>query len=214
MEIKLNSVMLVDDHALIIDAVRGILKKNPRIGSVQAFTSGRMAAEAAESNDFDLYLLDLELVDMNGYDLIKHILAHHPGASIIVNTMHEEIWTVNHLMELGVSGIVLKSSPTECLEKAVGEVLDGNEYLCPRFDYLRQKAASSRSKEYTMPTRRELDVLKLIVKGATTDEISERLHISINTVETFRKNLMVKLGAKNVAHLTALAIQKRLIEPF
>ena len=210
-------ILIVDDHSLVLEGLSHTLEKIPGIGEITALTDGTSATNAIKDKTFDIYILDLELPDMNGFELIENILKLHEQASIIVNTMHEEIWTVNRLLELGVQGIVLKSSSSVHRAKAIKCILEGKSYFCPRFEYLAQKHTNYRKQlenKNSLPTKRELEVLQLIAAGKTTEEISERLFISINTVESYRKNLMLKLNAKNMAHLVSIAIKKRLIEPF
>lgn len=211
------NVFAIDDHSLVLDGICSILRKIDFINEIVALTDCSQACQLLKERSFDVYIIDLELQDMDGFDLIKIIQEEHEEAPIIINTMHEELWTVNHLVELGVKSIVLKSSSSEHFEKAILHVISGKEYFCPRFEYLKQAYAIHRNKlgrKSSLPTKRELEVLNLIAHGATTEEIGEKLFISVNTVESFRKNLMIKLEARNMAHLVTIAIQQRLIESF
>lgn len=209
-----NDILIVDDHSLILDGISSILKKIPYVSSVTALSTGADVCRAIKEKNYDAYILDLELPDIQGFELIEIIQGKYPSARIIINTMHEEVWTVNRLLRLGVDGIVLKSSASELLGKALESVLTGKTYFCPRFNHLRGQQGSyiKRIKDKnSLPTGRELVILECIVKGMTTNEIADELCITVNTVESHRKNLMIKLDARNVAHLVSIAFEQRLV---
>lgn len=129
---KIN-VLLIDDHELILHGIEHILEQIPAVGTVRTARSGQEALELIGRTPFDLSILDIELPDLSGFDLIGHLRSRDPQARIIVNTMHEEIWNIHRLMDCGVNAIILKSANAEELRWAVEAVLGGETYFCRRF---------------------------------------------------------------------------------
>ena len=203
-------ILLVDDHSLVLAGIASIVERIPGIGAVHTATSGAEAGRLIGSRHFDIFMLDIELPDASGFDLIKQIRAKDKNARIIINTMHEQVWIINKLIKCGVDAIILKSSESEVVEQAVNAVIDDRPYCCPRFEHISRKLRNSKNADLQSdnPTKRELEVLKAISKGHNTAEIARMLGISVNTVETYRKQLFLKFGVKNVIELTMKALAK------
>lgn len=211
----IRNVLIADDHEAIIEGIRSALCKNFTIGNT---TLGTTPEEIlSELNDFcyDLYILDLEFKETSGIELMKRIRKKYPKAKVIFNTMHEEIWVVNELLRLDPNGIVLKQSGLSCLMEAVNTVMDDRKYLCPKLQEIKANSLKYRKKlegKNAMLTPMERNVLRDIVHGKTTKEIAIERSVTENTIEAHRKNLFVKLGVHNVAHLVAKAISFHLVE--
>ena len=202
-------ILLVDDHDLVLQGLKRIVECSlPEIKVVCTASTGQEALLLIASQSFDLFLLDMELPDMSGLDIITHIRKKAPKARIIVNTMHEEIWMVNRLAQCGVNAVILKASAPAELVAAIRSVLRGEPYTCPRFASISQKLSSGLAdwQPKDAPTRRERDVLEAVAKGMNTHEIAALLKISENTVETFRKRLISKFGAKNAIDMVVKAV--------
>lgn len=201
-------LLVVDDHNLILEGICKVVNKMPEVTVADAVTSGLQAAELIERRDYDIYILDVSIPDMSGFELIAKIREMNDLAKIIVNTMHEEIWMANRLVQCGVNAVILKSSASTELMAAIRCVLRGEAYTCPRFAAISQKlnSASAGLQPKDAPTRRERDVLEVVAKGMNTHEIADLLKISENTVETFRKRLISKFGAKNAIDMVVKAV--------
>lgn len=204
-------IIIADDHSLVLEGLKKVILNIPGLKNIDTVRNGTELLEQLERHRYNIYLIDLELPDMDGFKLIKHIKEKDSGAKIIVSTMHEEIWIVNKLKNTDIHAVVFKSSASEHICEAIETVLEGNRYYCPRYMKLykeRDKAANTTDTLEVTPTPRELDILKDIAKGMSTHEISEHLFISENTVEWHRKNLMLKFGAKNSIDLVIKALAK------
>ena len=201
-------ILLVDDHALILEGICQILKRIPEVVVADAVTTGKEAVGLIAARDYDIYILDVGLPDMSGFELIEMIREINEDARIIINTLHEEIWYINRLIRLGVNAVTLKASESVEIGKAVKSVLRGVAYTCPRFEGIRQKLsnASSQIHPKDIPTKRELEVLQAVSEGFCTHEIASRLQITENTVETFRKRLIQKFEAKNAIDMVVKAM--------
>lgn len=124
--------------------------------------------------------------------------------------MHEQVWTINKLIQCEVNAIILKSSESSVVIQALEGVLDGNSYCCPRFEHLSRRLCNSKRNELAdeVPTKRELEALQAIAKGYSTVRIAQIMSISENTVETYRKQLFLKFNARNAIDLVMKAVGK------
>lgn len=204
-----EKILVLDDHELIVEGICTIIRSVFPTASITTFSKGEDVFREIERNKYDIFVMDIELQDMSTFDLITTVRKKSPASHIIVNTMHEEVWFMKKLLSMDVDGITLKSSPASQFKQALKAVWEGNKYYCQRFNYLRKE------KDVDMNislTKRESQVLQFIVQGMTTKEIAEAIGRTENTVETFRKNLFEKLGAKNATHLTAIAFERGLVQ--
>ena len=201
-------ILLVDDHALILEGICHILKRLPEVVVANAVTTGEEAVGLIAERDYDIYILDVGLPDVSGFELIDMIRELNEDARIIVNTMHEEIWYINRLVRQGVNSVILKPSDSTEVENAVKSVLRGEAYTCPRFERIRKKLGNTSSQIHPkdVPTKREIEVLQAVAEGLCTHEIAGRLQITENTVETFRRRLIQKFNAKNAIDLVVKAM--------
>ncbi|MFR8836341.1 response regulator [Bacteroides nordii] len=201
-------ILLVDDHALILEGICHILKRLPEVVVADAVTTGEEAVGLIAERDYDIYILDVGLPDVSGFELIDMIRELNEDARIIVNTMHEEIWYINRLVRQGVNSVILKASDSIEIENAVKSVLRGEAYTCPRFEGIRKKLGHTSSQIHPkdVPTKREIEVLQAVAEGLCTHEIAGRLQITENTVETFRRRLIQKFNAKNAIDMVVKAM--------
>ena len=205
-------ILLVDDHDLVLQGLKRIVECSlPEIKNVCTASSGQEALQLITSQRFNLFVLDMELPDMSGMDIIVRIREKDPQARIIVNTMHEEIWFIKNLIQCSVDGILFKSIDSTKIAEAIRRVLDGETYYCPYGEDVRAQMKRSDEGRREELTLRELDVLKRISEGKNTQEIAQELCVSTNTVDTHRRHLMDKLDARNVADLIMTAISKGII---
>ena len=212
MKDKDTRILLADDHDLVLQGLKCMVECSlPEIKYICTASTGQEVLRWVDSQHFDLFLLDIELPDMSGLDVIAYIRERDPQARIIVNTMHEEIWFIKDLLRSNVSGILFKSVHSEKVTEAIRRVLDGGTYYCPYAEQVRtqmRRSDEGRRKELTL---RELDVLKRIAEGKSTQKIARELCVSVNTVDTHRRHLMEKLGARNVADLLMRAVSYGII---
>lgn len=205
-------ILLVDDHDLVLQGLKRIVECSlPEIKNVCTASSGQEALQLITSQRFNLFVLDMELPDMSGMDIIVRIREKDPQARIIVNTMHEEIWFIKNLIQCSVDGILFKSIDSTKIAEAIRRMLDGETYYCPYAEHVRAQMKRSDEGRREELTLRELDVLKRISEGKNTQEIAQELCVSTNTVDTHRRHLMDKLDARNVADLIMTAISKGII---
>lgn len=212
---KKATVLLTDNHALILQGLQSVITKMPEIGKVCIASSGNEVLSMHGLQSFDLYFLDVELPEMENLTLLRQIRRSYPSARIIVSMMHGEPWVIKAALQLDLNGVVLKSGDVSELTEAVRVVLQGGRYFSQKFEEFElrlSKRKKSMTECSTWLTPREKDVLREIAAGMQTREIAERLHVSVNTVESHRKSLMLKLEARNAVELVVKAIRMRLVQ--
>lgn len=221
------TILLIDDHDLVLKGLLSVLRSAfPKTGFITA-RSGEEALDAVRGTHVDLAVLDLELPDIPGFRLIELLRGEAPGIHIVVNTVHEEIWTIRQLEQSGVDGVVFKSVNSSQLVHTVRRVLEVpaacNTQKSPaQFPAQRNPGqmqpsltvSSSKTGTGCSPlSPKELEVLRLVADGKDSREIASILYITENTVESHRSHIMRKLGATNAADMVMKAITLGLIPP-
>lgn len=218
------TILLIDDHDLVLKGLLSVLRSAfPKTGFITA-RSGEEALEAVRGTHVDLAVLDLELPDIPGFRLIELLRGEAPGIRIVVNTVHEEIWTLRQLEQSGVDGVVFKSVNSSQLVQTVRRVLEASEQKHPGQKQPSQTAPGQRQPSQTASgsktgtghsplSPKELEVLHLVADGKDSREIASILYITENTVESHRSHIMRKLGATNAADMVMKAITLGLIPP-
>lgn len=202
-----TSVFIVDDHYMVIEGIRSLLQNERNIEwSGHAMNAASCLAFLKQQQP-DVVLMDINLPDKSGIELCKEVKEKYPLVFIIgLSTFNQQSF-IQKMMDNGASGYVLKNATQEELREAIETVIKGNTYLS-------EDASQSLRKENAaniVLTRREKEVLELIADGMTNVEIAQKLFISVTTVDTHRKNLLAKLGAKNTASLVRIAAQLQMI---
>ncbi len=229
------TILLIDDHDLVLKGLLSVLRSAfPKTGFITA-RSGEEALDAVRGTHVDLAVLDLELPDIPGFRLIELLRGEAPGIRIVVNTVHEEIWTLRQLEQSGVDGVVFKSVNSSQLVQTVRRVLEASAachtqkspaqfpaqrhsgqqpQTAPGQRQPSQTASGSKTGTGCSPlSPKELEVLQLVADGKDSREIASILYITENTVESHRSHIMRKLGATNAADMVMKAITLGLIPP-
>lgn len=201
------SIAIVDDHEVVLEGYKSFLIKNG-VADIEAYGRAQQLLDRVRAKHFNIYIVDVELPDMDAYSLIDAVRSLQPDAKFIINTIHDEPWTVSKLTEKHVDGVVYKSGNLSQLIEALEAVVYGRQYYCGEFKKIQHRLQARND----IPTSRELDILRYIARGNSTKDISHKLFISENTVENHRKNLFRKLQAKNMADLIVKAIAAGYLE--
>ncbi len=207
-------ILILDDHELIAYGIKSKLEKLLPDVKVDIFTEGKSVYQKLKEKKYDLYIIDIELRDITGFDVIKKVRKVYPQSNILVCTLHEEIWYVKELKELQVNGILFKSSCLDLLDKAVTEILNGNAFYCEQYKELFNNHIEKdfRYLLYETFTKNESEVLVMVGKGYTIKDIAEEKSWSVKTVEYYRKRLFDKFGVSNVSRLIAIAMKEGFIK--
>jgi len=203
-------VLLVDDHQIIIDGLKSLLKNSDEISVVAEANNGREALRILDILEIDVVLMDIDMPVLNGIDTLKEIGKQSFGVKVIILSMHNEAGMIKSLMSIGANGYLLKSCTQEELIGAIRKVASGQSYFSTEVTLsLLNPAQSNQPTE--LLTDRETEIIKLIAEGFSNKEIGSKLFISHRTVDTHRTNLMKKLDVSNIAGLISYAIRNGLV---
>lgn len=209
-------IVLCDDHPLVLDGLQSLLAGVPDMDVVATANGERALDECLLQSIPDILLLDLHLGDGDGMELCKKVNKQFPHVRIIGFSAVEDYAVVSHFLKAGAQGYVLKTAPSAQIIEAIKRVAAGETFLdsTVAMAMMKQSKSNTTSQSQYVPrlSMREKEVLKLILQERTTSEIAETLFISTNTVETHRNHLMQKLGARNLAGLVRIAIEKGLAD--
>jgi len=209
-------ILIVDDHQLVREGIQLMLSNTNQIEVISEATNGKEALAYIEEHEVDIVLLDLNMPEMNGIDACKAIKKFNPEIKIIVLSMISESKMVQKLMTYGASGYLLKNSGQEELIHAIKEVHKGNNHFDQEIiDIMlypdKHKAVKDENLHPSL-SRREKEILQLIIDEKTTAEIAKKLCISFGTVESHRRNMISKLGVRNTAGLVSAAYKYGIVE--
>lgn len=206
-------VLLVDEHAMLREALRTILERAGDIVAVAEADDGATALALARELEPDVVVMDIGLVGMSGIEATRRMIAENPGIKVLALSTFSDRRMVVQMLEAGARGYVVKTAGSEELLRGIRAVARGETYLYAEaaaalVDSLRKHSLRGTRSETL--GRREREVLQLLAGGSSSARIAEALHIATGTVEVHRRNIMRKLGLHNVADLTRYAIREGL----
>jgi two-component system nitrate/nitrite response regulator NarL len=204
-------LLLVDDHAIVIDGLQALLQSEEGLTIVEKFTSGNFALAYLKQNEVDVMITDYSMPDIDGLTLVKQAKALRPDLKVLVLSMHDEPMMIKDMLSVGVDGYVLKKYAQNEIVTAIETISKGRKYFSNEINKALLSALLPQSAPENHVTDRELEVLKLLVQELTSKQIAEKLFISERTVETHRKNLMRKTGSSNAIGLVRYAYTKKLL---
>jgi DNA-binding NarL/FixJ family response regulator len=206
-------IAIADDHMLVINGLKAMVEKYEHISVVFAAGNGQELMELLSQNTIDVLLLDIQMPGQNGIDLCKNVSREYPEIKIIALTNLEESHFVKQMIRNGAAGYLLKNVGQDILIKAIETVLDGKQYLDAQIQQNMLNEVLSgkkRTSQGVLLTKREEEILALVAKEMTSQEIADKLFISLRTVQTHRLNLAQKLGVNNTAGLVNEAYKRGL----
>jgi len=215
----MHKVAIADDHAMFVDGIESILRDEETIKVVDRCFDGKSVFPMLSKQQIDVLLLDINLPDMSGIEVAKKINTDFPDVKIIAVSMYNEESIVSEMLNNGAQGYILKNTGRAELVQAIETVAAGQTYFSKDvtetiMGALLKKPTHKKTSTFLIPeiSKRELEVLALIVKEYTTPEIAEKLFISLKTVESHRSSLVSKLNVRNSAGLVRAAIELKLVE--
>lgn len=205
-----NKLFILDDHVAIAKGLEYTLQCDwLDISQSHKFSD---LVKSLKLQQIDLLILDYELNEGVAADMIPLIRKLQPDLPIIIYTMHHEPWIIALLVKLSVNGIIIKSDALHEITIAVSKVIkEKQKYFSPQaLNTLLAMAGDSNAKQIAIytPSPRELEIIDLLSHGMTSDEIAQQLLLSKNTIDTMRKNILLKSEATNVSHLMRIAFMK------
>ena len=207
-------VLLADDHPVVRNGLRELLNSEADFRVVAEVDDGAQAVERALADDVDLVILDVTMPRMTGLQAARELATRKPGLRILMLSMHENEQFLFEALRAGASGYVLKTAADRDLVNACRATMRGETFLYAGAVAALVREHLDRDATSLDPlTPRELEVVKLVAEGHTSDEIAGMLFISRKTVDRHRANILEKLGMRDRVDLTRYAIRRGLITP-
>ena len=212
-------VFIADDHRVLIDGIKSLLCDLDDIEVVGEALDGDATLTQLKQIEVDVLLLDINLPKKDGIEVCKILTKENPEIKVLALTMFNEASFIQGMLKSGAKGYLLKNSGRKEVVKAIRRVSEGESYFSEEVsNTLIQSIMPGGDKKtgtsLLIPklTRREKEILQLIIEEYTNAEIAQKLFLSLSTVETHRKNLLSKVGARNTAGLVRIAIENQLLE--
>ncbi|MBF0226425.1 MAG: response regulator transcription factor [Desulfobacterales bacterium] len=209
-------VLIADDHDIIRDGLKALIDKKSGMEVIAEAKNGRQAVQLAVKLKPDVIVMDISMPELNGIDASRQIMSELPSTKIIALSIHTQKRFVVGMFKAGVSAYLPKYSASEELFNAISTVMKGQIYISPKIagvvikDYL-NRLPETEKYGIEILTEREREVLQLIAEGSKTKDIATKLHVSVSTVETHRRQIMEKLNLFSIAELTKFALKEGLI---
>jgi DNA-binding NarL/FixJ family response regulator len=214
-----TKVLVADDHPIVRRGVRELLDAEPDFRVVADVADGAEAVRRALDDDVDLAILDVAMPRLTGLQAAQELAERRPTLRLLVLSMHENEQFVFEALRAGASGYVLKTAADRDLVEACRAAIRGEAFLYQGAlialvrDYLERARRGEAGEREELLTARELEVVKLVAEGHTSDEIAELLVISRRTVDRHRENILEKLELRDRVDVTRYAIRRGLIAP-
>lgn len=200
-------IAIADDYQLFRDGLKLLLPHEEKIQVIWTAQNGKQVVSEMQNQQPDILLLDIQMPELNGIDVLQEVAKKYPRVKVIMLSMYVEKVYIEKVFQLGAAGYLLKNAGNEELVHAIKMVYDGHKYFAPEITQ-----ALMNNKEEIRLTKREEEVLILIAKEMSNPDIAAKLFLSVETVNSHRKNLMRKLDVKNTAGLVKYALQHKLID--
>jgi len=211
-------LIIIDDHQLSRDGIKALLSDIEFNATVEVAESGDEALLLFETHIFDVALVDINMPGMSGIQLTCEIKKNYPVTKVIALSMYDDHTYISKMIEAGASGYILKNINIEDLIEAINTVIKGNFYLSKDIQKVIDEHVAPANESYkTVKSNiihlsyREQEILNLIAKEFTNEQIAQQLFISERTVETHRKNIFIKTKQKTIVGLIKYAIENKLL---
>ncbi|MBA6157332.1 response regulator transcription factor [Tenacibaculum sp. S7007] len=207
-------IFIVDDHKMFLDGITVILNNISGLIILGVAENGKEALKLIPNLKPDILITDIDMPIIDGIELTNQLRLSYPNLKILAVSSHNNSTTISKAIKAGINGYILKNTGKVELLKAINTIFNGENYFTKEVKQLINDSIFNNKeakKNKVKLSDREKEVLYLIAHEKSTKEIAEKLYVSINTVETHRKNLMRKVGTKNMVGLVKYAIQQGLI---
>jgi len=211
-------ILLVDDHTMVREALRGALEQDGSMQVVAEAGDGETALRMADELSPDVAVMDVSMPGLSGIETTLRLLAKHPNTKVLALSTYLDRSIIQQMLDAGASGYIVKSAAGIELKQGILSVVEGRRYLCSEVialvtDSQRDKPAKAGGSDKSPLSQREVQIVKLLAEGKTAPGIAAELNISPNTVDVHRRNIMKKLELHNVVDLTKYAIRTGIILP-
>lgn len=211
-------IVLADDHSIVRDGIKQLLETEEYIKIVGEASDGVEAINMVDESSPDILIMDISMPNMTGIEATHKLVQKQSSTKILILSMYDKEEYVLKAVELGAYGYLMKDTSKDKFIKAIKTINNNQKYFSSEISniivnkYLNAvQNTSSTRKEKDLLTRRETEILTLIVKGVNNKKIAEKLELSVRTIETHRLNIMKKLEVKNAAEMVRVALERKLV---
>jgi DNA-binding NarL/FixJ family response regulator len=207
-------ILIADDHAIVREGVKQILKTLPEVRQIDEASDGKEALAKLSKTHYDLAILDISMPEITGLDLLQHLKNKNIQTNVLMLSFHPQEQYAVRAFKLGASGYISKDSAFEELTIAIRKIAAGGKYVSAALaeKLLFNEVSSSDQLLHESLSEREFQVMIMLAKGKSATEIAAEIFISDKTVTTYRARIMEKMRMKKNAELTIYAIKNKLIE--
>lgn len=209
-------ILLVDDHQILREVISVMLKNESGYEIVAEASSVEEAEQVMETHPIDIVILDIGMPNRNGLQLIETAKRKYPDVIFLILSMHLEEEYVFKAVELGVKGYLHKDASSQELLMALKQLSEGESYFSQKVVKIIMEGARyrrhSNGKKPKDLTKREKEIIRLVIEGMSNAEIAEQLGISVRTVENHRFNMLRKIGARNTPELVRFTLENKILD--
>lgn len=209
------SILIADDHTMFLDGISALLEKEKDITVIGKAENGIKALEILKVDAIDLVILDLSMPEMDGIELAKQIKKNYKKVKTLVVSTHANKQIISRLIRIGVNGYLVKNADKSEFLVAIHSIIKNKDYFSEEIaeKHLDNcKHIEKQNEQIFELSNREKEILVLVAQEFTAAEIAEKTFISLNTVNTHRRNLLSKLNAKNTAGLVKYAVENGFVD--
>jgi DNA-binding NarL/FixJ family response regulator len=212
------NIMIADDHLMVREGIKQLLELDGDISVIAEAKDGKQCIELLDEKKTDVLLLDINMPNMNGLQVLQYIREKKKNVKVLILTIHNEIEYLLKAIDYGVDGYVLKDSESAVLKKAIYCINRGETYIQPELAPILKEKMEERSvasdEEEDALTKREIEVLKLLAEGLFNKEIAYTLAISEKTVKNHVSNIFKKINVSDRTQAAVYAIKNNLVDLF
>ena len=218
MKRKPIEIVIADDHTIVRQGLRKLLEEESYLKITGEAMDGRETVRKVSELKPDVVIMDIAMPVLNGIEAARQIKQSNTQTRIIILSMHDNNRYIRELLNIGVSGYLLKNAASGDIIKAISAAVKGDTYLSPSIssqvieDYVCMNRKTSQEELYDTLTNREREVFQMVVEGYSTKKIAELLYLSPSTIKTHRSNIMEKLKMDNISKLIQYAIRLGIID--
>jgi two-component system invasion response regulator UvrY len=203
-----NKFLLVDDHVVVRSGVKALLTSLFSPSEIHEASDGNSAVKLLNQYQYDLVIMDIQMPNTDTIGLVDHIHIKFPDAKVLMFSMSAEKMYAARFLKAGAKGFIPKDAPLDEITKAIDTVLNGRKYISPALaDELAERSFSGKAgNPFDKLSRREFEIVSLLLSGKTLSEISASLNLQVSTVGTHKARLFEKLNVTNILELKELAV--------
>jgi DNA-binding NarL/FixJ family response regulator len=211
-------IVLADDHSLIRHGIKNLIAKDNELLVVGEVSNGEELLDYLKCNEVDMVILDNSMHKISGVEAARHVKKMYPWIKILMLTMHDNQQIFYNAMISGADGYLLKEDSDDQLLIAIEKLKAGKKYISPSMtddftDTVVEMYRGGKKKPYYELSKRELEILQLVVKGYTSKKMAECLGLSPRTIDHHRSNILKKMGKKNSVDLVNFVVRNGFVTP-